>query len=329
MNIVRAPLRISLGGGGTDIPGWYIENGGFLISAAINKYIYLTGSRRNFDNKLWLSYSQVEICDSVDQITHKIFAQCLEKYDISRGIEIHSISELPGGSGLGSSGTFTVSLLRLLNIMQRRDMTMKELAEFAASIEMVELGRSCGKQDQYIAVYGGVITLDISKNGDVNVEVLDLDSITLKGLNSNLLLYYTGVSRDANMILAEQNDLLRKRKLSPTAGMKRIQEIGYKSKEELLSGNLDEFGRLLDEHWEVKKSMSKKMSNQNIDNLYYYAKECGALGGKVVGAGGGGYFMFYVPPALHLSFRKKMVGKGLSELNWDFDFQGVTKIFSG
>ncbi len=328
MNIVRAPLRITLGGGGTDLPGWYKENGGFLISAAINKYIYLTGSRRDFDKKLWLSYSQVEICDSVDQVKHEIFAKCLEKYNVSGGIEIHSISELPGGSGLGSSGTFTVSLLRLLNIMQRRDMTMKELAETAAHIEMVELGRSCGKQDQYIAVYGGIITLDINNDGVVTVDTLDLDPITMNSLKNNLLIYHTGVSRDANVILKEENIKLKTKEEKSTVGMKRIQEIGYESKKYLINGNLDGFGRLLHEHWKVKKSISKNMSTSGIDNMYNYARENGALGGKVMGAGGGGFIMFYVPTERHLAFRKKMKEIGLIEMIWQFDFKGTCNILT-
>lgn len=328
MIIVRAPLRITLGGGGTDLPGWYKEHGGFLISAAINKYIYLTGNRRPFDNKFWLSYSSVEICDSIDQIAHEIFAKVLKKYDINGGIEIHSISEVSSGSGLGSSGTFTVGLLHLLNTMFKKDMTRKDLAEVAAYAEMIELKRHCGKQDQYIASYGGIIALHIDRKGEVVVKNLDLDQTTLITLKNNLHIYHTGVSRNANTILKEQNTKLKKKQQTPTAGMMHIQEIGYEAQQYLISGNLEAFGKSLNEHWEVKKSISKKMSSTAIDDLYDLAIKSGALGGKVMGAGGGGYFMFYVLPEKHLSFRKKMQEYNLNEMNWEFDFNGVNTIFA-
>ena len=328
MIIVRSPLRITLGGGGTDLPGWYLQNSGFLISAAIDKYIYLCCNRRNFDKKFWISYAKVEVCDSIEEISHDIVAKVLKKYDIKNGIEIHSISEVSGGSGLGSSGTFTVGLLHMLNVMFKRDMTKKELAEQAAFTEMIELKKHCGKQDQYISAYGGIIALQIDNEGDVVVEELNLDQTTLITLKNNLHIYYTGVRRDANLILKDQNIKLKKKQLTPTAGMMRIQEIGYESQKYLLSGDLEAFGNLLNEHWNVKKSISNKMSSTAIDDLYGFAIKCGALGGKVMGAGGGGYFMFYVPAEKHLSFRKKMVEKGLNEMNWQFDFNGVNTIFA-
>ncbi len=328
MIIVRAPLRITLGGGGTDLPGWYTQHGGFLISAAINKYIYLSGSSRNFDRKIWLSYSKIEICDSLDKISHEIFAKVLKKYDINGGLEIHSISEVSGGSGLGSSGTFTVALFHLLNTLYKRDTTLKDLAEEAAYTEMIELQRHCGKQDQYIATYGGIIALHFDKDGEVSVKNLDLDPVTLITLKNNLHIYHTGISRDANIVLKEQNTKLQKKKQTQTIGMKRIQEIGYKAQKYLLSGDLEAFGKLLNDHWKVKKSISEKMSSTAIDDLYDLAIKSGALGGKVMGAGGGGYFMFYVPAERHLSFRKKMHEKGLNEMSWQFDFNGVNTIFA-
>jgi len=328
MVIVRAPLRITLGGGGTDLPGWYGQHGGFLISAAINKYIYLNGSNRSFDKKYWLSYSKVEICDTIDEISHDIYAKVLKKYEINNGVEIHSISEVSGGSGLGSSGTFTVGLIHLLNVMYKNDMKRKQIAEEAAYTEMIELQRDCGKQDQYIAAYGGIIALHIDNEGEVEVNRLNLDPTTLITLKNNLHIYHTGVSRDANIILKDQNNSLKENKDTPTSGMMKIQEIGYEAQECLLKGDLDSFGKSLNEHWRVKKTMSSKMTSDKIDNLYNYAIESGALGGKVMGAGGGGYFMFYVPEGKHLSFRKKMNGNGLNEMNWQFDFNGVNTIFS-
>jgi D-glycero-alpha-D-manno-heptose-7-phosphate kinase len=328
MIIVKSPLRITLGGGGTDLPGWYSQHGGFLISAAINKYIYLTGSNRKFDKTIWLSYSKVEICDSIEEISHDIIAKVLKKYNINNGLEIHSISEVSGGSGLGSSGTFTVGLLHLLNTMFKKDMKRKEIAEAAAYVEMVELKKHCGKQDQYIAAYGGVATLNIDQEGEVVVKPLELDQNTLITLQNNLHIYHTGVARDANDILKDQNTKLKKKQQAPTSGMMRIQEIGYEAQQYISSGNLEAFGKSLNEHWDVKKSISKKMSSTIIDDLYDYAIKCGALGGKIMGAGGGGYFMFYVPAERHMSFRDKMQEEGLFEMNWQFDFNGVNTIYA-
>lgn len=328
MIIVRAPLRITLGGGGTDLPEWYNVHGGFLISAAINKHIYLTGSSRRFDKKYWLSYSKIEICNSISEISHEIIAKVLNNYDIHNGIEIHSISEVSGRSGLGSSGTFTVGLIHLLNTMYKKDMSRAELAEKAAFTEMVELKKDCGKQDQYIASHGGIITLRFDRKGHVIVKKLELDPIVLITLKNNLHIYHTGVSRDANVVLKDQNTKLKKKQKAQVSGMMRIQEIGFEAQDCLLSGDLASFGKLLNEHWEVKKTMSEKMTSTSIDDLYNLAINLGALGGKVMGAGGGGYFMFYVPPEKHLSFRKNMQKQGFHEMSWEFDFEGANTIFS-
>jgi len=212
--------------------------------------------------------------------------------------------------------------------MFKRDMTKKELAEEAAYIEMIELKRHCGKQDQYIATYGGIIALHINNEGDVVVKNLDLDTNTFITLKNNLQIYHTGVSRNANIILKDQNIKLKKKQQTPTAGMMRIQEIGYEAQKCLISGDLESFGKSLNEHWNVKKSISKKMSSKIIDDLYEYAISCGALGGKVMGAGGGGYFMFYVPAKNHLSFRKKMLENGFKEMHWQFDFKGTCNILT-
>ena len=328
MIIVRSPLRITLGGGGTDLPGWYEQHGGFLISGAINKYIYHCGSVRVFDKKLWISYSKVEICNSIDEIIHEIVAKVLKNYDLNNGIEIHSISDVIGGSGLGSSGAFTVGLIHLLNTMFKKDMTRAELAEKAAYTEMIELKKHCGKQDQYISSFGGIQTLHFDTDGRVIVKPLELDQTTMITLKNNLHIYHTGVSRDANVILKDQNNKLEKRQKSQISGMTRIQEIGFEAHNCLLCGDLASFGKLLNEHWKVKKTMSKVMTSTSIDDIYNLGIKSGALGGKVMGAGGGGFFMFYVPPEKHLPFRKKMQKYGLNEMNWDFDFGGTNTIFS-
>ena len=328
MRMVRAPLRITLGGGGTDLPGWYRKNGGFLICAAINKYIHITGSRCIYDDKIWLSYSKVEVCNSISEIKNELFKKCLEKFDIPKGLELHSISELPGNSGCGSSGAFLVATLKLLSLMERRILVTKDLAELACHIEMVDLGHSSGKQDQYASAFGGIISLEIDTEGEVTVTPLKLDFITKKHLNHNLVFYYSGVTREANEILKEQNQDVGGRERSAVDAMQKIQKIGYESKTLLESGDLDGFGRLLHEHWELKKSMSKMMSTPFIDETYKFAMDQGALGGKVMGAGGGGFFMFYVPSEKHEHFRRSMQKRNLTEMDWQFDHSGVTQVYT-
>ena len=328
MRIVRAPLRITLGGGGTDLPGWYSKNGGFLICASIDKYIYTTGSRRIYDDKIWLSYSKVEVCNSISEIKNELFKKCLEKFNIPKGLELHSISELPGNTGCGSSGAFLVATLKLLSLMERRILVTKDLAELACHIEMVDLGHSSGKQDQYASAFGGIISLKINTEGEVTVTPLKLSNITKKHLNHNLIFYYSGISREANEILREQNQDIGGRNKSAVKAMHRIQEIGYESKKLLESGNLDEFGCLLHEHWELKKSMSNMMSTSVIDEIYKFAMDQGALGGKVMGAGGGGFFLFYVPAEKHNNFRRSMQQRNLKEMDWQFDHSGVTQVYT-
>lgn len=328
MKIARAPLRITLGGGGTDLPGYYEKHGGFLIAGAINKYIYMTGSLRPFDKKYWLSYSKLEVCDSVEQIQHDMLRQALAKYKLPTGVELHSVSELPGGSGLGSSGAFLVCALHLLNAFEKKEMTRQDLAELASRIEMVELGRSCGKQDQYSAAFGGIVALEIAKDGRVTVEDLRLAPSTVKRLENNLLMYHTGFSRDANDLLKRQSRKLASEEGDAVSRMMKIKDIGYRSRDCLVSGDLDGFGRLLHEHWELKRSMQSEMSNPRIDEVYALALENGSLGGKLIGAGGGGFLMFYVPADRHRPFQAAMERAGLLELDWRFSFSGCETIFA-
>ncbi len=328
MRIVRAPLRITLGGGGTDLPGYYEKYGGFLISAAINKFIYLTGSSRPFDRKFWLSYSKLEVVEDAKDIHHELFRKSLEKYHFKTGVEIHSISEVPGNSGMGSSGTFTVGVLTLLNSLSKIEVSRKEVAETACQIEMVELGRSCGKQDQYVAAMGGIIALDIDTKGHVKVTPLRLEEEGVKRLQNSLLIYHTGVSRDANVILKRQNQALKKGEKKSLANMKRIKEIGYESRQSLESGQFDVLGELMDEHWRLKKEMHPDMSNPAIDKIYAKAKQAGSLGGKVMGAGGGGFFVFYVPLSKQVEFRGQFKKLNLKELDWHFNQSGCEVIFA-
>ena len=328
MRIARAPLRITLGGGGTDLPGYYEKYGGFLIAGAINKFIYMTISRRPFDKKLWLSYSRLEICDSVAEIKHDLLRKCLEKYSFTTGIEIHSISEVPGNSGLGSSGAFVVCLLTLLNSMSKREQTRIEVAEAASVIEMMELKKSCGKQDHYAAALGGIVTMEIDPSGRITVEDLNLDRETNRRLQQSLLIYHTGEYREADGLLSRQTRMLREGNPQARDRMREIKEIGYRAKAMLLGGDLDGFGRSLDEHWQLKRAIHGEMSNPRLDEIYQAAMAAGCLGGKIIGAGGGGFFLFYVPPERQLAFNAQMKAMKLEKMYWTFNFAGCEVVFA-
>jgi D-glycero-alpha-D-manno-heptose-7-phosphate kinase len=328
MRIARAPLRITLGGGGTDLPGYYEKYGGFLITAAINKFIYMTISRRPFDKKLWLSYSRLEVCDRAAEVQHDLLRKCLEKYTFSTGIEIHSISDVPGNSGLGSSGAFVVCLLTLLNSLSKKEHTRSEVAEAASAIEMVELDKSCGKQDHYAAALGGIITMDIDSSGKVTVADLNLDRETNRRLQQNLLIYHTGEYREAGGILSQQTAMLKQGNAQAVDRMREIKEIGYRAKSMLVSGDLDGFGRSLHQHWQLKRAIHGDMSNSKLDAIYDVGMAAGALGGKIIGAGGGGFFMFYVPPERQADFHARMQALGLEKMYWTFNFAGCEVVFA-
>jgi D-glycero-alpha-D-manno-heptose-7-phosphate kinase len=328
MIIVRAPLRISLGGGGTDLPSWYQNHGGCFVSASINKFIYLTGSERLTDKKLWLSYSQTEICDKASDIQHSFLRACLTHYDLQTGVEIHSISEVPGNSGLGSSGAFLVGCLTLLNAMEKVEMSRRDLAELACRIEMVDLGKSSGKQDQYISAIGGIAKFTIDTQGHVQVHPLQLSPGTICDIEDSLFLYYSGTARNSDPILAEQAAALNRGVGDPVAAMHRIQDIGIQSAEALAANDLDAFGELLHEHWIAKKMISPHMTDSDHDKTYDYARSIGASGGKLIGAGGGGYWMFHVPPEKRREFRARIGITGLLEMPWRFEFHGCSVIYT-
>lgn len=328
MIIVRAPLRISLGGGGTDLPSWYQRHGGCFISATIDKYIYITGSERLVDRKFWLSYSQTEICDQVGEIKHSFLKACLARYEFGTGIEIHSISEVPGNSGLGSSGAFLVGCLTLLNAMKKIEMSRHDLAEVACRIEMTDLGKSSGKQDQFISATGGIARFTINPEGKVKVQPLQLSPAAIHELESSLFLYYSGVARSSEPLLSEQAAAFGQASGDPVHAMHRIQKIGIESGKALEAGSLDAFGELLHQHWLAKKMISSHMSDASLDRTYEYARSIGASGGKLIGAGGGGYWMFYVPPEKQRDFRSRIGGSGLVELPWKFEFHGCSVIYA-
>jgi len=326
MIIVRSPLRISLGGGGTDIPSYSNEHGGFLIAAAINKYVYVTVNRP-FQEGIILKYSSIENVQQINQISHQIIREALGSLNLKTPqIEISSIADIASGTGLGSSGSFTTALLKGLYLHYRKTLHTEELARLACQIEIENLKEPIGKQDQYIAAFGGITEFDFHKNGTVSSTPLDLSIQTVHDLEDNLLLFYTSISRSASSILRDQVDKSRANDSFMIENLHFTKDLGYRSKEALLTDDTHKFGELMHEHWEHKKSRSNGMSNEFIDNAYNKALQYGAVGGKLVGAGGGGFLMFYANDKERL--RNKMEEIGLEEVRFGFDFEGTKVLLS-
>ena len=326
MIIARSPLRISLGGGGTDLPSYSNQFGGYLIAAAINKYVYVTVNRP-FQPGIILKYSLIENEKEINSLSHPIFRESLRSLNLrSPQIEITSIADIPSGTGLGSSGSFTTALLKALYSHYRKTLHPKSLAELACEIEVVQLGEPIGKQDQYIAAYGGITEFKFNKDGTVDSSPLDLSLKTVHELEDNLLLFFTGISRSASKIL---NDQVRKSEANDEEMIENlhfIKGLGLRSKDALLLGDTLKFGEILNEHWERKRSRSTGMTNEFIDNAYKKAMRSGAVGGKLVGAGGGGFLMFYANDKDRL--RASMNEIGLEEVRFQFDFEGTKVILS-
>ena len=321
MIITRSPLRVSLGGGGTDLPSYYREFGGFLVAAAIDKYVYLT-QHRTFQPGIIVKYSKLERADHVDQIEHPIVREALKLTGVTDPhLELTSMADIPGGTGLGSSGSFTTALLKALHTSKKSLVSPAELAEQACDIELNKLGEPIGKQDQYIAAVGGITAFTFHKDGRVEYRPARISEETLFNLEDNLLLFFTGYSRSASAILKDQNEKSKANDQAMLDNMHFTKELGYKSLECLETGNLDEFARLMDVHWQRKKIRSAGMSNAVINDWYDHAMSNGALGGKLIGAGGGGFLMFYAGDKKKL--RHAMREKGLQEVRFRFDFEGT------
>jgi len=321
MIIVRSPLRISLGGGGTDLPSYYQDHTGFLIAAAIDKYVYIT-LHQTFVQELIIKYSKLERVESIDQIEHPIVREALKHVGITMPhLEITSMADIPAGTGLGSSGSFTTGLLKALHTFKKNLIHPRELAEEACHIELDLLKEPIGKQDQYIAAYGGMTCFQFLPNGEVEAWPLKIDQETLYNLEDNLLLFFTGYSRSASQILLEQDKKSKEKDQDMTANLHFIKELGLKSKDALEKGDLHEFANLMNVHWQHKKQRSKNMSNNHIDEWYELAIKNGALGGKMIGAGGGGFLMFYAEDKVKL--RHAMRSAGLHEVRFRFDFLGT------
>jgi D-glycero-alpha-D-manno-heptose-7-phosphate kinase len=326
MIIARSPLRITLGGGGTDLPSYYREHGGFVIAAAIDKYVYVT-VMRPFTRGIYLKYSQLEHVELAKEVVHPIIREAIQMLDFKTPqIEITTLADIPAGTGLGSSGSFTTGLLKALYAHRRRLLLPEELAKLACHIEIDLLGEPIGKQDQYIAAYGGISCFNFNPDDSVTAKPLAVSMPTLFDLEDNLLLFFTGYSRSAGSILSDQKTRTQKNDAEMLKNLHYIKELGFRSQQALEDGKPQHFGELMHEHWQHKKKRSGGMSNPQIDAWYDLGMKSGALGGKLVGAGGGGFLLFYAHDRNKL--RRAMAEAGLEEVRFRFDFEGTKVVLS-
>lgn len=322
MIVSRAPVRFSLGGGGTDLPAYSDRFGGYLVSAAIDKYIYVTANKR-FHRDIRLAYSKTEIVPSVDRIEHRIFRAALQTTGIEHSIELTSVADLPANSGLGSSSSFTVALLNALHTYKREFVSSRQLAEEACHIEIDLLGEPIGKQDQYIAAFGSVTAFTFHPDGEVEVEPVPVRDEVLDELESNLIILWSGVERPASVVLEEQGKRIRALEPDVVERMHAIKEIGREVHRLLVGGDVDRYGELLHHHWTQKRKLASKMTDSALDEHYDAARAAGAIGGKLMGAGGGGFFMFYARPADKRRVLEAMGARGLRQLRFRFDVDGA------
>ena len=322
MIIVQTPLRISFFGGGTDFPSFFMEEGGCVLSSAIDKYIFVTVKKR-FDRKLRIGYTQTEMVDEVSQIHHEMIREALLLTGVSHGIEVTTMGDIPSeGSGLGSSSTVTVGALHALHTYLSNSVTMEQLAREACDIEIGRLGKPIGIQDQYIAAYGNLRFFEFCPNGQVKVEKVILDTDLRRELNDRFMLFFTGISRKADSVLTEQKSNIKDR----MNVLREIRDMAYHAKSDLQAGQIDAFGSLLHHSWELKKRMAGQISNGRIDEMYDAARRAGAIGGKITGAGGGGFILLCAPHEKHQAIRQAL--SGLQELPFQLEPDGTKVIFN-
>jgi len=321
MIITRSPLRIPLGGGGTDLPSYYRKYGGFLLAAAINKYVYIT-IHQTFFPELIIKYSKIERAQAVDKVRHPIIREALKLVGITElNLEITSMADIPDRTGLGSSGSFTTALLKGLHAYRKNLVLPSELAAQACHIEIDRLGEPVGKQDQYVSAYGGIACFRFLADDTVQACPLRLSPETLNDLEDNLMVFFTGFYRSASSILREQDEKSKNDESEMLENLHFVRELGLKSEECLKAGKLREFADLMNLHWQHKKQRSQEMTNPQIDEWYELARANGALGGKLIGAGGGGFLMFYTEDKTRL--RHALTRAGLREVRFHFDFEGT------
>lgn len=325
MIIARSPLRISLGGGGTDLPSYYTEHGGFLIAGAISKYVYIT-LHETFFKEIIIKYSEMERVNSIDELKHPIIRETLKLLSINNSsFELTSMADIPSGTGLGSSGSFTTALIWALHAMKSENISKSQLAEMACKIEIDLLQQPIGKQDQYAAAFGGINCYEFRKNGEVTIKPLCLSDTARSDMEDSLIMFFTGFSRSASDILVEQDKKSRQNNASMIENLHFVKEMGLSSKEALEQGDVVQYGKLMQKHWHFKKQRSNQMSNATIDHWYQTALHNGAIGGKLIGAGGGGFLLFVTEKKTQL--RHAMANEGLKEVRFQFEDHG-TKIIS-
>ena len=322
MIIVQTPLRISFFGGGTDFPSYYLEEGGCVLSSAIDKYIFMTVKKR-FDSKLRIGYTLTEMVDSIDEIRHELIREALRTTGVKQGIEITTMGDIPSeGSGLGSSSTVTVGTLHALYTYLGEIVSMERLAKEACDIEIEKLGKPIGIQDQYIAAFGNLRFFEFCTDGQVKVEKMILSAELRRELNDHFMLFFTGISRRADAVLTEQKNNIKDK----LPILREIKQLSYQAKADLENGEFDSFGSLLHQSWELKKRMAGRISNGTIDEIYSAARRAGAVGGKITGAGGGGFLLLYAPHDRRKSIREAL--NTLQELPFQFEQDGTKVIFN-
>ncbi len=327
MILTRSPFRATLGGGGTDLPSYYERHGGFVFSMALDKYMYVATNPPVMDKKIRVHYTKSETVDHPDQLRHELVREALLRLSITEKMEISSMGDLRAGTGLGSSSCYLVALLKSLRAFKREPVGLQQLAEEACEIEIERLKRPIGKQDQYMATYGGMTVLEIAKDGSVAVRGAKINNATLMDFIANTHLYYTGIRGSVPEILRDQDSAMRQ-ETAPAhevveGSLHGIKELGYATLEAVESENYDEFGNLMDQHWQLKKRLSSRISIPGIDELYTEIKErFGVLGSKVAGAGGGGFFMVYAPRH-HAELDEFMTRHGLTRMHYGVDWEGA------
>lgn len=331
MIVTRTPFRVTLGGGGTDLPSFYREHGGFVFAMAIDKYMYIMLNPPIVDTKIRLHYSSSETVDHVSELKHELAREALRLHGFDRRMEISSMADLPDGTGLGSSGSYLVGLLTALHHYRRDYVSLQAIAEEACHIELDVLAKPVGKQDQYMAAFGGFTVLEIARDGAVRVRSVDVPRTTADEFVANTQLYYTGRRRNAVEVLREQDQALRESSAGSGAGVSdallQIRDLGYRILEAIEAGHLDAWGRLLHEHWVHKQKLSSKISIEPVESLYEHVRsEFGVLGGKIVGAGGGGFLMLYAP-SNHRRLEAFMAEQGMQRLHYRVE-TGGTKVIA-
>ena len=322
MIYVRSPLRITLGGGGSDLPWYYRKNGGYVLTTSIDKFVHLFGIKRVYDNKIWLSYSKNEVCKNIYEINNEIIKEAFKYFKIKNSIELHTISDVPGNSGLGSSGSFISTVLKFCSLYKNKKLDQYQLAKLGCNLEMIKLKKNSGLQDQFISVFGGIIEMFIQKNGEVNVKKVKIDQkVKEKFINSSVT-FYTRITRPSEQVLSAQKKTYAEFHEKEIV-MSEMVKIGKKIKISLQKGDIKKIGHLFDEHWKLKKSLSNNMTNGFIDKIYQFGLKHGAYGGKVIGAGGGGYIMFLINPKNKKKFISKFKNFKLPLFNWNFSDKGT------